>query len=118
MISSMTDLTYQERLDRLGLTTLEDRRKRGDLITVYKQMVGMERLDRDDWIVWDEREQRGHGRKLKRTRCRKDIKKYSFPYRCVDDWNKLSKEVVEGKSIQSFKRKLDEWRHGDRTVRA
>ena len=118
MAPSMTDLTYEERLNRLGLTTLEERRKRGDLITVYKHMVGMEKLDRDDWIVWDEGEQRGHGKKLKKTRCRKDIKKFSFPYRCVDDWNKLSEEVVKAKNVQAFKGKLDEWRHGDRTVRA
>ena len=30
---------YEERLRFLGLTTLEERRRRGDLIQVYKMMI-------------------------------------------------------------------------------
>ena len=33
-------LTYKERLDRLGLTTLEDSRLRGDMIEVFKILSG------------------------------------------------------------------------------
>ncbi len=88
MASSLADLTYEESLDRLRLTTLEERRKRGDLITLYKYMQGIECLDRENVLVKDESELRDHDKKLKKTRCRKDIKKYSFPYRCVDEWNR------------------------------
>ena len=63
MVISLERLTYDERLQRLGLPTLEERRERGDLITVYKHMTGMEKLDREDWMVWDDREGRGHGEK-------------------------------------------------------
>ena len=31
-------MSYQERLDKLGLTTLQDRRKRGDVVETYKWM--------------------------------------------------------------------------------
>ena len=109
---------YEERLQRLGLPTLEERRERGDLIMVYKHIRGMEKVDREDWMVWSEGERRGHGKKLRKTRCCKDIKKYSFPYRCVDIWNGLGREVVEAESVQSFKSKLDKRRYGDRTARA
>lgn len=118
MTPSLTDLSYEERLERLGLATLEERRRRGDLITLYKYMKGIEWTDRENLLVKDEGERRGHGKKLKKTRCRKDVKKYSFPYRCVDEWNRLDREIVEAVSIQSFKEKLDKYRHGDRTVRA
>lgn len=46
------------------------------------------------------------------------LKIYSFPYRCVDEWNRLDREVVEAEAVQSFKRKLDDSRQGERTVRA
>ncbi len=118
MSPSLADLTYEERLDRLGLTTLEERRKGGDLITLYKYVQGIDCTDRDNFLVKDEGELRGHDKKLKKTRCRKDIKKYSFPYRCVDEWNKLDREIVDSVSIHSFREKIDKYRQRDRTVRA
>ena len=46
MVIEIRSLEYEERLRVLGLTTLEERRKRGDLIQIYKivllQHVGME----------------------------------------------------------------------------
>jgi len=36
MIQGYKDLSYDERLKRCGLTTLEKRRSRGDLVEAYK----------------------------------------------------------------------------------
>ena len=58
----------------LDLTTLEQRRERGDLITVYRVMKGLEELDREDLLIWDTTETRGHGKKLGKDNCRKYIK--------------------------------------------
>ena len=40
LVFGVEKLTYEERLNRLGLTTLEDRRLRGDLIEVFKIIKG------------------------------------------------------------------------------
>src|SRR6218665_1183085 len=40
MIQGYKDLSYEERLIRCGLTTLEKRRSRGDLIEAYKVITG------------------------------------------------------------------------------
>ena len=40
-------LEYEDRLKRLSLTTLQDRRMRGDLIETYKVMSGKESID---WV--------------------------------------------------------------------
>ena len=44
MIWGYKDLSYEERLKRCGLTTLEKRRNRGDLIEAYKIITGKEAI--------------------------------------------------------------------------
>ena len=45
MLLGFDGLSYKERLDRLGLFSLERRRLRGDLIEVYKIMRGTDQLN-------------------------------------------------------------------------
>ena len=118
MVLRLKDFTYEERLRELNLLSLEKRRERGDLIMIYKLMMDKDYVDRKDLLVWDTRETRGHGRKLKKSRFRRDIKMKSFPHRCVDIWNGLDSCVVHAKSLNEFKNKLDKDRYGDGTVRA
>jgi len=40
LASGLEKLTYEERLDLLGLTTLDERRLRGDMIEVFKILKG------------------------------------------------------------------------------
>ena len=115
---TLSELTYEERLDRLGLSTLEQRRERGDLLAIYRIMKNMEVLDRENLLNWDMRDSRRHGKKLRKDNYRRDFKKNSFPHRTVDIWNGLDREVVCAKTIHDFKIKLDNTRYRDGTLRA
>ena len=120
MVPELANLQYEERLKELNLPTLEERRERGDLITLYKLVNQVEEVDRDDLVLRvDGRQQstRGHSCKLKKPRCRSDVKKFSFPARSIDIWNQLQGEVIEARRVSSFKEKLDRTRYGDRTPR-
>ena len=64
----------------------------------------------------DARNTRGHGKKLKKENCRRDIKKYSFPHRVVDTWNGLDEDIVNAVSVHSFKAKLEKIRYRDKTI--
>ena len=118
MIPGLSEMPYEERLKRLRLTTLKERRERGDLITMYKLVHGLEKLDREDLITRDEGRTRGHSYKLRKIKGLKDVKKFSFPNRSLEAWNSLKEEVVAAGNIHMFKQKLDESRYGDRTERA
>ena len=67
-------------------------------------------------FLWDDRTRRGH-EKLKITTCKRD-KKYSFLKRSIAAWNKLDAAVINARNIHDFKRKLDNSRFGDGTIRA
>ncbi len=108
MAPSLSDLTYEERLQRLNLISMKDRRERGDLIEVYRVMNDLEKLDRDDLVIGEERSLRGNGRRLRKATCSRDIKKNSFPQRCVEIWNGLGNEVGQAKTISAFTTRLDE----------
>ena len=53
---------------------------------------------------------RGHSRKIKKSWCLKDIKKYSFPHRIVDALNGLKEEVVTAMNIINSRKC---WKYGD-----
>ena len=45
MVPGLKDLSYEDRLSRMNLPTLEERRERGDLIAVYRGMKGIDKID-------------------------------------------------------------------------
>ena len=51
MVPTLRDLSYEERLERLKLQTLEKRRERGDLIAIYRAASEMEKVDRSDLFL-------------------------------------------------------------------
>jgi len=64
LISGLSEMGYEERLKILGLTTLETRRLRGDLIEVFKILKGYENIDREMFFDMSHSNLRGHSLKL------------------------------------------------------
>lgn len=121
MVPELAGMTYEERLRAMDLPTLEQRRERGDLIQTYKLVSGMDEVDNEKLVLREEfptRTTRSHSRKLRMGRSVRDVKKYSFPQRCVETWNGLSEDVVSAPSVGGFKDKLDKCRYGDGARRA
>ena len=105
LISEISQLSYEERLQQSRLTTLETRRIRGDQIEVFKIMHGYERLNKDMFF----RITRGHSLALVKSHSRLDIRKYTFSQRVVNDWNKLPEECINATSVNMFKNKIDQY---------
>jgi len=109
MILECRGMTYENRLKKVGLTTLETRRIRADILEVYKIMNGLEGVLEKDFFTRDREGRRGQRFKLFKKRVRLDIAKYSFANRVCNSWNNLPKYVVEAPSINVFKNRLDDY---------
>jgi hypothetical protein len=107
MIEECKGKAYTERLEMVGLTTLETRRLRADLIEVFKIIKGYEDLDERIFFKRQDSVTRGHSLKLYKETVYKDVSKFSFGHRVINEWNKLPEEVVNATGINSFKTKID-----------
>ena len=110
MIDGYKSKLYEERVQLLGLTTLETRRLRGDLIETFKIIKGFSNLHVLDFFSFHDdvsRPTRGHNMKLYKYRFSKDVAKFSFVNRVVDEWNALPQEAIDSISVNSFKNKID-----------
>ena len=109
MIPNCKGMNYDERLQFVGLTNLETRRERADMIEVYKIINKLEGLQEKDFFVRDIGNRRGHSFKLFMKRCRIDVARYSFGNRTCIPWNRLPQEVVSASSINIFKNRIDHY---------
>lgn len=112
LVNGLKHVPYEERLKRIGLTTLEKRRVRGDLIETYKILTGKENVDSSKFFVLNHGSHnlRGHRFKLYKSRSRLNTRKFFYSQRVVEVWNSLPDNVVEAETTNCFKKRLDkEW---------
>ena len=106
MIKEIRNLTYEERLKVCNLTSLENRRKRYDLIETFKIMKNFSKIDAAKLFKMRKSNTRGHNMKIFKEHSRLNIRKYFFSQRVANNWNLLPAETVNSKSLGIFKTKL------------
>ena len=112
MISDLGSLSYEERLNVLGLESLEDRRRRGDLIQCFKTMNNYGDINPEEWFsfVCDRHEVNTRSRAadlIVPEKCNRNVRKNFFINRVTNAWNDLPEEVKNATSTNSLKNLYD-----------
>ena len=98
-------LTYNDRLKKLGLTTLLERRARGDLIETFRILSGIANYGSTLLKLSHS------GRNLVSRPGDQNSFKYSFfSRRVIHYWNKLPHHIKNSESVNQFKNRLDKFR--------
>ena len=110
-LPGLSNFSYVDRLQILGLQTLEHRRLLADLLMCYKIIHGLVALNFDEFFSFSPNTTlRGHPYKLTVPLNKCNRSKYFFSSRVVPIWNSLPVAVVTSKNVFSFKmsvRKFD-----------
>ena len=108
LITSISTLTYEARLEKLQLYSLYCRRQRGDLIEAFKILNSYYRIDSNDiFTLQHDSNTRGHEMKLFKPRIISSIGQHFFSFRIIQQWNSLPQEVVMANIIlQTFPRSI------------
>ena len=116
VIPSIKHLSYKERLKKIGIPTLENRRKRGDAIQFYKFIKN---FNQANWhhvnAITDSINCNGPARsicgsthRLRRQLIKNCPRDYFFSNRVVPVWNVVPEEVVQANTINTFKVEFNE----------
>ena len=107
LIPSVRHLSYERRLEKLNLYSLEKRRIRGQLIETFKMLKGIENIDYNKLFTLSNNQTRSNGLKLNLKRFNTTQCGNFYTYKISSYWNRLPADVVNSTNVNQFKLKLD-----------
>jgi len=110
MVSGLKGATYEERIQELGLPSLEERRHQADMAMAHKILHGRGQLDHTVWF-----EKAGNGPRATRSAAdplslrimhgRLEVRRNFFSERVINAWNKIPANVKNILKTDSFRTK-------------
>ena len=109
------NLSNVQRLEQLKMPTLTHRRRRGDLIEIYRHFKYPEAYNSLSLNV-NNNNTRGHNFKLVKQRWTTPVRKNFFHLQAANDWNSLPYNVVNAPNLNIFKSRLDKYLQNQESV--
>ena len=127
-LSNVRGSTYEEKLKDAGLTSLKDRRRRGDLIEAFKTLNGFNNVEKSAWFEIADPDQSHHVTRsqssdvtngnstcILRQRARTELRNQSYRFRTARAWSCLPDNVRNATSVNAFKNAYDAWQTKSQT---
>ena len=96
-------------MNRLNLKTLAFRRRRSDLIWVFKFISKNTNISKEVLNFNKNTQLRSHSLKLTKNKFKISCREHLFSNRIFNDWNRLTEEIVTAPTVEAFKTKLDKF---------
>ena len=109
LVPELKNMSYDERLKALNITTLAYRRRRTDVLQVYRIINEIDNIPFGNFFEYCQNNTRGHSRKLIKPRASTRLRLNSFSNRVINVWNNLPEKCVESKSLNIFKNSLEKF---------
>ena len=93
--------SYEEKLAELGMRTLENRRKRLDLVQTFNIIKGIDKVESTLMFTT------AYSNNLIASRSRTDLRKHFFSNRIVTLWNSLPTDLKDSRTLNIFKAGLE-----------
>ena len=107
LIPSIANLSYEDRLNELGMFSVRRRFLRDDMIHAFKILLGLTEAEWGEFFKLNVNPSiRGHSMKLKKNQHHLNLLKKFFSNRVVNFWNGLPSDVIYSDNLKSFKAKL------------
>ena len=120
-VSNLKTGTYFDRLEEVGLSTLQERRIRGDLLQVYRVLTGKDSVSSAAWFTMCQTEgdmvttrQGGGHLNIVPLDWNTELRRKFWSVRVVNLWNSLPDSIKKAESLNSFKNSLDNWTEGEK----
>ena len=105
-LSGFVHIPYEERLRILGAESLELRRLKNDLVTMYKIAYGFLDVSTDLFVFRNDSSTRGGIMKILKPQSTNNVRAHSFACRNVNAWNSLPEHVRCATSVGVFRKLL------------
>ena len=108
LIPALKRISYEERMNQMGITSLEVRRRRGDLIQIFKIFNEFEKVNliESPKFLHSNRLQE-HSMRYTREITTHDFRHNFLLNRSANFWNNLPKKAIESENTDKFKAEID-----------
>ena len=106
----LKELSYEDRLRATKLPSLKYRRKRADVLQVWRIMHGGDDMEEGKFFKRSaDSKTQGHSLKLCKEYSRTKLRSQSFSQRTISVWNSLPESVASAPSMNACKSRLEKW---------
>ena len=112
LIPGLSGLNYSQKLEATNLDSLADRRRRQDMVTVYRIISGIDRVDPTNFFQFYNNDSRttrtsSYHWNIVPQRYRTEVWGNHFSNRVATHWNSLPEAIKSSPTVATFKSRYD-----------